>query len=216
MQRGRLATAIGLVSLTMAGWLPHDGTALTISGESSATPPAVGCTVAPLSGPLWDGIEIAEPTAPVSIAGPFVPPTGTPVDEETLSGISATVAESVACQNAGDVRRTLALFTPDAVRGFFSGPRGFDAQSVEATAEASPVPVSADQVIELVSIDDVVLLEDGRVGATVTTAAGDVEYVDALILVEGSAPDGTTRWLINGSVAIDAQTQVEGGATEIP
>ena len=215
MHRGRQAAAIGLISVTLTGGIILQSPS-AIAAQSSATPAAAECTVAPLSGPVWDGIEITEPTAPVSVAGPFVPPTGSPVDDETLAGVSATVAESIACQNAGDVRRTLALFTRDAVRGFFSGPRGFDAQSVQATAEASPVPVDDDQVVELVSIDDVVLLEDGFVGATVTTAVGDIEYVDALTFVEGSAPDGTARWLIDGSIAIDAQTQVEGGATEIP
>ena len=215
MHRGRQAAAIGLISVTLSGGLALHSPA-TIASQSSATPAAAECSVAPLSGPVWDGIEIAEPTAPVSVAGPFVPPAGTQVDDETLEGVTATVAESIACQNAGDVRRTLALFTRDAVRGFFSGPRGFDAESVQATAEASPVPVSADRVVELVSVDDVVLLEDGRVGATVTTAVGDIEYVDALTFVAGEAPDGTARWLIDGSIAIDAQTQVEGGATEIP
>ncbi len=215
MRRGRQAAAIGLISVTLSGGIALH-TPNAIASQSSATPTAAECTVAPLVGPIWDGVEIAEPTAPVSVAGPFVPPTGSPVDDDTLAGISATVAESIACQNAGDLRRTLALFSTDAVRGFFSGPRGFDAERVEATAAADPIPVSDDRVVELVSITDVVLLGDGHVGATVTTAVGDTEYVDALTFEAGLAPDGTARWLIDGSVAIDAQTQVEGGATEIP
>lgn len=215
MHRGRRATAIGLigVSLTSGLFLHLPDTA---AKQDPSTPTSEICTVAPVTGPIWDGIEIAQPTAPVSISGPFVSPTGDPVDYSTLDGISSTITESIACQNAGDLRRTLALFSSVAVRGFFSGPRGYDADSVEATAAASPVPVSDDQVVGLVSIDDVVLLEDGRVGATVTTTVNDIQYVDFLTLVEGSSPDGTPRWLIDSSVAIDSQTQVEGGATEIP
>lgn len=215
MRRGRQAAAIGIIGVTMTGGLLLHSAGATAT-QNAATPAPAACTVAPLVSPIWDGIEIPEPTAPVSIAGPFVPPTGVTVDDATLDGVTSTIAESIACQNAGDVFRTLALFTPEAVRGFFSGPRGFDADSVEATAEAGPVPVSEDRVVELVSIENVVLLDDGGVGATVTTAVGDIEYVDSVMLVEGSAPDGTTRWLIDGSIAIDSQTQVQGGATEIP
>lgn len=186
------------------------------ASQSDATPQPVECTVAPLPMPIWDGVEIAEPTAPVSIAGPFVPPTGEPVDDATRSAVRSTIAESIACQNAGDLARTLALFTPDAVRVFFSGPRGFDPNAVEATIAAGPVPAETDRVVELSVIADVVLLGDGRVGATVTTAVGAQTYVDFLFLAQGGTPDGGSRWLIDGSVAIDSQTQVQGGATEIP
>ncbi len=215
MRRGRQAAAIGLVGIAIAGGiaLPHrDAVAL----QGSSTPTVAECTVAPLTSPIWDGTEIAEPTAPVSIAGPFTPPTGVVTDDATLAAVSRTVSESIACQNDGDVARTLALFTPDAVRAFFSGPRGYDADSVDATFAAGPVPVNDDRVVELVGIDEVVLLEDGRAGATVTTAIGETEYIDFLFFVEGTAPDGVSRWLIDGSVAIDTQTQVEGDATEIP
>ncbi len=215
MRRGRQAASIGIISATLTGGLLLHSTDATAT-RTASTPVAEACTVAPLVSPIWDGIEIPQSTAPVSIAGPFVPPSGVAVDGATLDGVTSTITESIACQNAGDVFRTLALFTPEAVRGFFSGPRGFDADSVEATAEAGAVPVSEDRVVELISIENVVQLDDGGVGATVTTAVSDVEYVDSVILVEGSAPDGTARWLINGSIAIDSQTQVEGGAIEIP
>ena len=215
MRRRGQAAGIGLAGIAIAGGilLPHrDADAF----QGSPTPAVTICSVAPLTSPVWDGTEIAEPTAPVSIAGPFAAPTGRPVDDATLAAVTQTAAESIACQNDGDVARTLALFTPDAVRAFFSGPRGYDADSVDATIAAGPVPVSDDRVVELIGIDELVLLDDGRVGATVTTTVGDEQYVDFIFFAEGTAPDGVGRWLIDGSVAIDGQTQVEGGATEIP
>lgn len=209
------------VTLTLAGLLTLGVGALGPQAGIGQTPPAATpapgeCSVAPLPAPVWDGVEIAEPTAPVSVEGPFTPPTGTAVDDDTLAGVTATITESIACQNAGDVARTLALFTPDAVRAFFSGPRGFDAASVDATVAAGAVPVAEGRVITLVSIGEVTRLADGRVGAVVTTTAGEVEYVDFLFLAQGEAPDGTGRWLIDASIAIDGQTQVSGEATTIP
>ncbi len=215
MNRGRQVAAIGLLSVVIAGGL---GLARPIAGvsQSSSTPAAGSCTVAQLTSPVWDGTEIAEPTAPVSVERPFTPPTGGPVDDATLTAVTQTAAESIACQNDGDVARTLALFTPDAVRSFFSGPRGYDADSVDATIAAGPTPVSDNRRVELIALDTAVLLVDGRVGATVTTAVGDVQYVDFIYFAEGITPDGVSRWLIGGSIAIDRQTQIEGGATEIP
>ena len=184
--------------------------------ESDATPGAVSCSVAPLTTPVWDGTQLREPTAPVSIDGPFVPPTGEVVDDATRDGVTATIAESIACQNDGDLARTLALFTPGGVAAFFSGPRGYDVGDVEATIAAGPQPVSDDRRIDLVAVDDVVQLDNRQVGATVTTAAGEQQYIDFVYLAEGTTPDGQQRWLIDSSIAIDAQTQVEGGATVIP
>ena len=184
--------------------------------EGDATPGAVSCSVGPLTTPVWDGTELREPTAPVSIDGPFVPPTGEAVDDATRDGVTATISESIACQNDGDLARTLALFTPRGVAAFFSGPRGYDAGDVDATIAASPQPVSDDRRIDLVAVDDVVQLNRQLVGATVTSAAGEQQYVDFVYLAEGTTPDGQQRWLIDSSIAIDAQTQVEGGATVIP
>jgi hypothetical protein len=178
-------------------------------------PAASSCVVEPRSTPVWDGVEIPTPTAPVSIDGPFVPPTGAPVDDETRAAVEATLAQSIACQNAGDLGRMLALFSDYGVRAFFSGPRGYDADAVDAAIQAGATPVADDRLVELVAVDDVVTLADGRVGATVTTRASEIDYVDFVFLV--AAPDGAdVPWLIDDSVAIDGQTQVEGGATEIP
>ncbi|HEV2528401.1 MAG TPA: hypothetical protein VGT61_08150 [Thermomicrobiales bacterium] len=203
---------------SLAGMLLLSGVVLTPAAAQDAiptVPAASSCTIAPRETPIWDGIEIAEPTAPVSVAGPFVPPSGDPVDDAIRSAVTATIFQSIACQNAGDLGRMLALFSDDGVRAFFSGPRGFDAEAVGDAVEAGATPVSGDRMIELVAIDDIVAIEDGRVAATVTTRASDLEYADVVFL--SPAPEGTgVQWLIDDSIAIDSQTQVEGGATEIP
>lgn len=177
-----------------------------------ATPAAAQCVVAPVSLPLRQGPQPAEPTPPVSVDGPFVIPSGTPVDDLTRAAVASTVMQAIACENAGDMPRMLALFTPNRAQQFFAGPRGFDADAVDATAEAGPSPVPADRQIALLAIDDPEMLSDGRVGMTVRTAAGQTEYEDYLFLAD--AGDG--RWLIDGSVALDGQTQVDQPQREIP
>lgn len=187
-----------------------------LGAQTPATPAAVACAVAPIASLADVDVEQAQPTAPVSIDGPFTPPSGAAAPEDVVARVTATVAESIACQNDGDVARTLALFTASARDAFFAGPRGFDVADVEATIAAGPVPVDPDRATSLVGVADVVVLDDGTYGATVTTRAGEQRYVDFLTFSEGETSDGTSRLLIAGSVAIDSQTQVEGGATAIP
>ncbi len=178
-------------------------------------PAAESCTIAPRESPVWDGIEIAEPTAPVWVDQPFSPPSGDPVDDATLTAVTATISQSIACQNAGDIGRMLALFSDDGVRGFFSGPRGYDPDEVDSAIGAGATPAPADRVIELVAITDVITLEDGTVAATVTTRASGLDYIDVVYLVAAPA-ESEVDWLIEDSIAVDSQTQPDGEATEIP
>ena len=200
--------------LTIAAVLAVVATGATArqDGPLPATPAAAECTVTPMSLPLQHGSQLAEPTSPVSVDGPFVIPSGMPVDNPTRVAVTMTIMQAIACENAGDVPRMLALFTPERAERFFSGPRGFDADAVEATAEAGASPVSADRQIALLAIGDPEMLSDGRVGATVRTAVGQTEYEDYLFLAD--AGDG--RWLIDGSVALNDQTQVDQPQHDIP
>ena len=204
---GLLAGLLLLTSVTLAPVSAQDGL--------PTVPAAETCTVAPRAIPVWDGVELPEPTAPVSIAGPFVAPAGDPVDDATRASVTATISQAIACQNAGDLGRMLALFSDDGVRRFFSGPRGFDPDAVDAAIQSAATPASGDQLVELVAMDDIVTIENGRVAAIVTTRASGLDYLDVVYL--SGAPEGTeVDWLIDDSIAIDSQTQVEGGATEIP
>ena len=204
-----------LALLTIAGALAVAGTANATARQASqlsSTPAASDCTVAPVSLPLTNGQPSApEPTSPVSVDGPFVVPTGAPVADNTRAAVTATITQAIACENAGDVPRMLALFTPNRARQFFAGPRGFDAAAVAATAEAGPAPAPDDRQIALLAVDDPEMLADGRVGVTVRTAAGQTEYEDYLFLA-----DGNGQWLIDGSVALNDQTQVDQPQHDIP
>jgi copper transport protein len=89
---------------------------------------------------------------------------GEPVDEETRAEIAATARELVACSNAGDILRRLALYSDARLR--FAYPDG-PTRALEMIAE-SPLPLSEAERVALVSVDDVRQLADGRVSARVT------------------------------------------------
>lgn len=203
-------------SLLLGSGVVAQETSTPVPGSGEAPAPEL-CTVAPRPTPIWDGTPaVGVDIPPVTVAGPFTPPTGEPVDDGVAAAVEQTITESIACQNAGDLGRMLALFSDNAVRAFFTGPRGYSAADVDATVEAGAAPRPEDQWLRLDGIEGIRLLDDGRVGAMVYTSLGEYVYVDFVYLVRGTTPDGTERWLIDDSVAIDSTTQVEDGPIVIP
>jgi hypothetical protein len=89
---------------------------------------------------------------------------GEPADKATRAAITATARELVACSNAGDILRRLALYSDDRLR--FAYPDG-PTRALEMMAK-SPLPVAEAERVALVSVDDVRRLADGRVSARVT------------------------------------------------
>jgi hypothetical protein len=118
-------------------------------------------------------------------------PQGTSVDPATVDAVAAVQRKWVACQNAGDLPRLLALETDAAVRQFV----------VELVDEwdailAASLPLPMDQRIALFPLRDARLLPDGRVGAIVEWASADDPFrVDVSLFVVYEQVDG--RWLID-------------------
>src|SRR5215211_5818658 len=116
----------------------------------AATPIAVpgsDCTVAPRTvAAIAEIVTEADVAAssPVPDAAPYTRPDGTPADEATVAGVTATARELVACINAGDLDLPL---QPDADL-------------------LTPDPSINDQ-LALGGIEDVLVLPDGRVSALV-------------------------------------------------
>lgn len=175
-------------------------------------PGAEGCTVTPRS---LDEISELAKTPP-----PAEPPNATetgggPVDEATRDQIVAVAHEMVACANAGDILRRLALYSDDRLR--FAYPQG-PTSALEAIA-GKPIPVSEVERVALVSVDDVRRLDDGRVGARVivdnpTNHSHDPNATSTtqqeaarLIFVQN---DG--RWLVDESHREESQVN----ATRVP
>ncbi|HEV2107427.1 MAG TPA: hypothetical protein VGR16_04125 [Thermomicrobiales bacterium] len=192
---------LAVASFEPDGSVAIQGTPAAGNGELRA------CMVEPRAFPIWDGTPaVGVEVPPVTTDGPFVPPQGAAADEATVEGITDTVEESIACTNAGEIRRVLSLFSDNRVRTFFAGrgaPTPAETESILSEA-ATPVP-EADQ-LRLVTIRDVKRLPDGRAGAIIETRSNDTTFTDFVYFIK---EDG--RWLIDDSVAIDSSTQV--GAT---
>jgi copper transport protein len=123
-------------------------------------PGAEACTVAPRS---LDDIAGLAKTPPAAEPPNATETGGAPADETTRGQIVAVAREMVACANAGDILRRLALYSDDRLR--FAYPQG-PTSALKAIAE-KPLPVSEVERVALVSVDDVRRLDDGRVSARV-------------------------------------------------
>jgi hypothetical protein len=110
-----------------------------------------------------------------------------PADRETAVAVIDRIAQSIACQNAGDLPRMIANFSSSWIADRFSGydlvfmPRYFEAAD-------SPGPLPESERIELVEIENIVVRHDGVVLATVTTSVNGAiqQSLLALILENGA------------------------------
>ena len=120
----------------------------------AATPEPATASPAPASSP-------AAAPSPVVVA----PIAGTPADPATVTAIAATTRQMVACANARDTMRRLAVFSDDNIRpAFANGPTSGFAALVATPA----VPLPPETRIAVTAIQDVTVLPDGRVSAMVT------------------------------------------------
>jgi hypothetical protein len=96
---------------------------------------------------------------------PFDLPAGEPADEETVAGVTATIRQIFACQNAGEALRGMSRVTDEFIRTQV-GYQVYDEDTL-AFLQASPVPLSEEQQVQLHGIREITRHADGRVGALV-------------------------------------------------
>jgi hypothetical protein len=161
------------------------------------TPAPDECTVAPRSLPLPGGE--ATPTTPEAVATEFVPPTGAPADDAIQQAVTATVRESVACANAGDLLRGLALYTDRFLANQLVGPNGITQENLALLVSTPPAAAPEADRLSLVAVRDVIQLADGRVGATVITHNSDGTFEDYLFFTEVG-----NDWLIDEAVRLQS------------
>lgn len=169
-----------------------------------ATPEAGGiaprpeeCTVAPRTLPLEIALATPVPASP----GPVLPshrdlPPGSPAEAAAVEAVTATVAEALACRNAGDLLAAYALMTDDLVLKVIGPPGGVPPELVALLSE-KPDKVRRAERLELAEVGEARTLPDGRVAATVVTRNAGTEFTDVLVFVER---DG--GWLIDEAYAV--------------
>ncbi|MCC6312663.1 MAG: CopD family protein [Thermomicrobiales bacterium] len=129
------------------------------SSKAAEAPGAEACTVEPRS--IVQMRDLAGAATPVAVplgAG------GAPADAAEVAEVHATVRELVACSNAGDAMRRLALYSDARIAQAY--PDGPDA-ALERIA-GTAIPVLPRERVALLDISDAWRLPDGRLRARVT------------------------------------------------
>jgi hypothetical protein len=121
-------------------------------------------------------------------------PQGVPADPGTVAEIKGVVHEWAACANTGDALRLFALYTDDALRALGPLPAG------TVTEFATPDPIRQTDRAFVISVSDIEVFPDGRVGAVVVV--GNLSNADAVpgkpaYLVFERQGD---RWLIDAVI----------------
>ena len=137
--------------------------------------------------------------APVILRAEIAIPLGQPAPGEVIQGVTDTIREFFACNNAGDVPRTTALLSESGMMRFYGfGPReeAVD-QQFRAWAAGETTPREENAYIRLIAVTDVSLLPDGRAAAFVITNEPLLppRGPEALLFVFSQGEDG--RWLID-------------------
>jgi len=203
-----------IAAAAMAAVLATAGVQNAPTGSARAQAAQVGTPVADRDAPApadcrgapraYDTFVLLATPGPVS-SPPPVPsgapgglPAGEPADPATVAGITATIREVLACRNAGDLLRSLALYSDPFLRPLLaaSGPLPPAAYARFATPQA----IGPESWVALLAIHDARLLVDGRAGAVVvvddpTAASGPRITADFLVFVRAG-----DRWLLDATI----------------
>jgi hypothetical protein len=178
MRRTQVAlwTAAAVVAL-LASRVPvaaQEATAVASPPAGLIVPDPSECTVAPRPVSFFEQLAATPPPPPEAAAErfsrpgeqarPWTLPAGEPADAATVAGITATLREAMACLNAGDQVRFLALFSDDILRLFFSV-NPIPPEALPAFLAATPEPSPPSQRLGYLGVHDVRVLPDGRVAA---------------------------------------------------
>lgn len=138
------------------------------------TPDPAECRVAPRPIAFYAAYLGTPSARPVVPPGNSLPEffalldTGQPADAETVAAVVTVMHEYVACANAGDFGRELALWDDDVMRKVVELV-GVPQEVLDEIA-ATPIPLASADRATILDIRDVEVLADGRVSARVTTS----------------------------------------------
>jgi ketosteroid isomerase-like protein len=176
------------------------------------TPDPAACLVEPrtiddLYGLLGTPVPVSvqeEPSesSPASDPTEVSLPAGEPADSAAVTAITATIVEAYACFNAGDYLAAFAHYSDDALQRFTE--QGPFTEDIAAFFLATPEPFPEDFRSSVLTVRDVRMLADGRIGALVDTndptSPPEGTDVDFVVFVEQEG-----RYLIDEEI-----TDLEG------
>jgi hypothetical protein len=162
----RLLSAVGF--LLILGLVPSAAGAQEATPVAGfTTPDPAECTVAPRT---VDELKayLANPGTPAATPDPatFTVPTGDPASDEQVAGVTATINELNACVNANAFLRMFALYSDGYLARSITGE---DLNPDALAYFATPVaPQAADKRMSY-QVQDIMVLDDGRIGAVIVT-----------------------------------------------
>lgn len=163
--------------------------------ELPFTPDPGFCTIEPRS---IDELATMFGTPPAATPMPPTPDIGTPAgdeaDKEIVGQVTTTVIEAIACANATDYFRFLALFSDEALP-VFVGDAELDRDTLRQLEMLAGTPQAESDWTTLTDVRDV-RNDDGRISAIVETAtAGQAAQADLFYFVQQD-----DRYLIDGII----------------
>lgn len=155
-----LAIALALAAGLFRGVAAQDASPTAV--------PASACTVEPIAFERLSAViasPVASPVAADAAATPSATPEGQPADAETTASIQAQVQLLTACINAGDLLRSLAIYSDRFISEAFGGQPITREQYDQQLSATDPRPEGSEIVI--VEFGDVVILPDGRAAVSI-------------------------------------------------
>jgi hypothetical protein len=184
---------LGLVVLTTI--VVRSAEAEATHTSPAATPTAPQCLASPRSFEDLRAILATPQASPVADSVAATIPEGTPIDTVTLTGISTTVQELIACFNAGEVLGAYALYSPDYLREIFSNQDPLTRTNYDE--RAAPHPSDLDEQAVIREISDARIFDDGSAGAYVTIEYPLIPVPKTFFFTFVRIGD---RWLIDGAL----------------
>ena len=179
----------GVASRAQQPGSPAAGTTAVVG--LPVVPAAAECAVAPVP---FAGLPAVPPANPATgTPAPPLPTGGSPATPEQAAAVLATLRLQVACVNAGDVPRALAL-TGGAYREEILAEVGTPSEA-EYAVLATPLPRTDGTLIAITALDGTMSLPDGSLTAQVTTLA-TATTVNAVTLSPSST--SPTSYVITG------------------
>lgn len=199
-----LALVVG--GLTGPSALAQEGTP-PAAATFPITPDPAECVAEIAPRPLEEIAALAAAATPVAVDSASVTvPVGAPADHATAVAVTATVRTELACVHAGDFLRNAAFYTDDAVRKVLAEEQ-IPVEDVLAFFGAAPAALPAEARTTILAVTDVMVLEDGRVGAFFVFAdPGAPPVTNFLVFVEAGG-----RWLVDDGITFAAEALAAEG-----
>jgi hypothetical protein len=177
-----------------------------------STPVVTECTVQPRTvGGVNEIASTARTPGPgtptLDEAIPYVKPEGTPASSQAIDGVMATMEQFIACANAGEYLRILALFSDDFIRNY-AGEIGIPL--AEGDLLLTPSPASEDERALVANVTDVIELPDGRVSALATFSASDDPEETVMVVFTLDYDSDKERWLIDDFREVTSEDEQSG------